>query len=68
MKSGTLKVSKEKALASDEEKKVQVIAEDVLKKQKACQEDLVKAEPALSAAKDALDTLNKVMKRHFFIL
>jgi dynein heavy chain, axonemal len=55
-------VSKEKALASEEEKKVQIIAEDVLKKQKSCQEDLIKAEPALSAAKDALDTLNKVKR------
>jgi len=53
-------VSKEKALASEEEKKVQVINADVAKKQKACQEDLAKAEPALIAAKNALGTLNKV--------
>jgi len=55
------KVSKEKALASEEEKKVQVINADVAKKQKACQEDLAKAEPALIAAKNALGTLNKVI-------
>ena len=47
--------------ASEEQKKVQIIAEDVLKKQISCQEDLVKAEPALIAAKIALDTLNKVI-------
>ena len=53
-------MSREKALASEEEKKVQVINADVAKKQKACQEDLAKAEPALIAAKSALGTLNKV--------
>lgn len=53
-------MSREKALASEEEKKVQVINADVAKKQKACQEDLAKAEPALIAAKNALGTLNKV--------
>jgi len=53
-------VSREKAFASEEEKKVQVINADVAKKQKACQEDLAKAEPALIAAKNALGTLNKV--------
>jgi len=56
-----MKVSREKALASEEEKKVQVINADVAKKQKACQEDLAKAEPALIAAKNALGTLNKVL-------
>lgn len=55
------KVSKEKALASDEEKKVQIINEDVARKQKSCQDDLVKAEPALNAARDALATLNRVI-------
>ena len=54
-----LQVSREKALASEEEKKVQVINADVAKKQRACQEDLAKAEPALIAAKNALGTLNK---------
>lgn len=47
-------------LASEEEKKVQVINEDVAKKQKACEDDLIKAEPALIAARKALDSLNKV--------
>ena len=61
----TEKVSKEKAIADDEEKKVQVIKEDVSKKQEACERDLAKAEPALVAAKAALDTLNKVT--HVFI-
>jgi len=54
------KVSKEKALANDEQKKVAVIAEDVGQKQKVCSIELAKAEPALIAAKAALDTLNKV--------
>ena len=55
----TEKVSKEKAIADEEEKKVQVINEDVSKKQRDCEADLAKAEPALIAAKEALDTLNK---------
>ena len=54
------KVSKEKAIANDEQKKVAVIAEDVGQKQKVCSIELAKAEPALVAAKAALDTLNKV--------
>ena len=57
------KVSKEKAIADEEEKKVQVINEEVSKKARDCEEDLAKAEPALLAARDALDTLNKVMDR-----
>lgn len=36
-----------------------VIAEEVSKKQKDCEEDLIKAEPALVAAQEALNTLNK---------
>ena len=56
----TEKVSKEKAIADEEEKKVQVIALDVGQKAKSCEADLAKAEPALAAAKEALDTLNKV--------
>lgn len=52
-------MSKEKAVADEEEKKVQVIKEEVTKKQKDCAEDLAKAEPALIAAQAALDTLNK---------
>ncbi|XP_032221173.2 dynein beta chain, ciliary [Nematostella vectensis] len=55
----TEKVSKEKAIADDEEKKVQVIAKDVSEKQRSCEEDLAKAEPALLAAQEALNTLNK---------
>ena len=56
----TEKVSKEKAIADDEEKKVAKINEEVSKKAKDCAEDLAKAEPALAAAKEALNTLNKV--------
>ena len=55
----TEKVSKEKAIADEEEKKVQVIAKDVSEKQRSCEEDLAKAEPALKAAQEALNTLNK---------
>ena len=39
--------------------KVAFIADEVTKKQKDCEEDLVKAEPALLAAQEALNTLNK---------
>ena len=53
-------MSKEKAIADDEQKKVQVINEEVTKKQSDCMRDLAKAEPALKAAQEALDTLNKV--------
>ncbi|XP_063312141.1 dynein axonemal heavy chain 9 [Pelobates fuscus] len=55
----TEKVSKEKAIADEEEKKVAVIAEEVGRKQRDCEEDLAKAEPALKAAVEALNTLNK---------
>merc|ERR1712223_1514844 len=55
----TEKVSKEKLLADDEEKKVNKINIEVSAKQKDCEEDLVKAEPALLAAQAALNTLNK---------
>ncbi|GAB1599188.1 dynein beta chain, ciliary [Argonauta hians] len=55
----TDKVSKEKGIADEEEKKVQKINEEVSKKAQDCEEDLTKAEPALIAAKKALDTLNK---------
>lgn len=55
----TEKVSIEKNLADEEEKNVAVIAEEVSKKQKDCEEDLLKAEPALLAAQEALNTLNK---------
>uniref|UniRef100_A0A8C5P513 Dynein axonemal heavy chain 17 n=1 Tax=Jaculus jaculus TaxID=51337 RepID=A0A8C5P513_JACJA len=56
----TEKVSKEKAIADEEEIKVEVINKNVTEKQKACETDLAKAEPALLAAQEALDTLNKV--------
>ena len=55
----TEKVSKEKAFADDEEKKVAVFAKEVGEKQMSCETDLAKAEPALAAAQDALNTLNK---------
>ncbi|XP_054619923.1 dynein axonemal heavy chain 9-like isoform X2 [Dunckerocampus dactyliophorus] len=55
----TEKVSKEKAVADEEEQKVATIAVVVSGKQKDCEEDLAKAEPALTAAQDALNTLNK---------
>ncbi|XP_033341681.2 dynein heavy chain at 93AB [Megalopta genalis] len=55
----TEKVQKEKALADEEESKVAIIAEEVSKKQKDCEADLTKAEPALLAAQEALNTLNK---------
>ncbi|XP_061561508.1 dynein heavy chain 9, axonemal isoform X3 [Phycodurus eques] len=55
----TEKVSKEKAVADDEEEKVAAMAVVVCGKQKDCEEDLTKAEPALIAAQDALNTLNK---------
>ncbi|VEN40996.1 unnamed protein product, partial [Callosobruchus maculatus] len=55
----TEKVSIEKNLADEEEEKVATIAEEVTKKQKDCEEDLRKAEPALIAAQEALNTLNK---------
>lgn len=45
--------------AADEEKKVKVIEEDVTIKAKICADDLAKAEPALLAAQEALNTLNK---------
>ncbi|XP_075314376.1 dynein axonemal heavy chain 9 [Odontesthes bonariensis] len=55
----TEKVSKEKAVADKEEQKVAAIAVVVSGKQRDCEEDLAKAEPALLAAQDALNTLNK---------
>ncbi|GLG98379.1 Putative dynein heavy chain [Gryllus bimaculatus] len=52
-------VSKEKEFVAEEEGKVRVIEEDVTAKQKICEADLKKAEPALLAAMEALNTLNK---------
>lgn len=57
----TEKVSKEKAIADIEEQKVTVIEVEVSKKATDCASDLAKAEPALLAAQEALDTLNKVI-------
>ncbi|RZC39341.1 MT, DHC N2, AAA 7, DHC N1 and/or AAA 9 domain containing protein [Asbolus verrucosus] len=53
------KVAKEQDVASEEEAKVKVIEEDVSVKAKICADDLAKAEPALIAAQQALNTLNK---------
>ncbi|RLV89556.1 hypothetical protein DV515_00014816, partial [Chloebia gouldiae] len=53
------KVSRKKAVADEEERKVALIAQEVEQKQKDCEEDLAKAEPALAAAQAALNTLNK---------
>lgn len=53
------KVQVEKDIAADEEKKVRVIEEDVTVNKKICEEDLIKAQPALIAAMEALNTLNK---------
>ncbi|KAL9894878.1 dynein beta chain, ciliary [Glossina fuscipes] len=53
------KVSKERAFATKEEKNVRQIEEDVTAKAKLCEEDFRKAQPALIAAQEALNTLNK---------
>uniref|UniRef100_A0A8C0DXP1 Dynein axonemal heavy chain 9 n=1 Tax=Balaenoptera musculus TaxID=9771 RepID=A0A8C0DXP1_BALMU len=55
----TDKVSREKAVADEEEEKVALITLEVTQKQKDCAGDLAKAEPALTAAQAALNTLNK---------
>uniref|UniRef100_A0A667HW36 Dynein axonemal heavy chain 9 n=1 Tax=Lynx canadensis TaxID=61383 RepID=A0A667HW36_LYNCA len=55
----TDKVSREKAIADEEERKVALIMQEVKQKQKDCEDDLAKAEPALTAAQAALNTLNK---------
>ncbi|GAA54008.1 dynein beta chain ciliary, partial [Clonorchis sinensis] len=55
----TEKVSAEKEIAAEEEAKVSVIKAEVTRKQRDCEEDLRKAEPALIAAQEALNTLNK---------
>ncbi|XP_023385619.1 dynein heavy chain 9, axonemal [Pteropus vampyrus] len=55
----TEKVSREKAMVDEEEHKVALIMLEVKQKQKDCEEDLAKAEPALTAAQAALNTLNK---------
>lgn len=55
----TDKVVAEKAVADEEEKKVAKIRAEVSAKQRECEADLAKAEPALIAAQEALNTLNK---------
>merc|ERR1719232_1504263 len=55
----TEKVTQEKAAADQEKLKVDQINIEVGIKQKDCAEDLKKAEPALLAAQEALNTLNK---------
>lgn len=47
-------------MADEEEEKVAAIAVVVTGKQRDCEKDLAKAEPALIAAQEALNTLNKV--------
>ncbi|XP_055876061.1 dynein beta chain, ciliary-like isoform X4 [Biomphalaria glabrata] len=55
----TEKVMAEKAVADVEEEKVSIITQEVEQKAADCSRDLAKAEPALLAAKEALNTLNK---------
>ena len=55
----TKNVCKEKAAAEEEKVKVDKINVEVSIKQKECAADLKKAEPALMAAQEALNTLNK---------
>ena len=58
----TQNVSQEKTAADEEKIKVDQINIDVRAKQIDCEQDLKKAEPALIAAQEALNTLNKVGK------
>ena len=55
----TKNVSQEKTAADEEKCKVDKITKDVSIKQVDCERDLQKAEPALIAAQEALNTLNK---------
>jgi dynein heavy chain len=55
----TVKVNEEKAIAAEEERKVDAFTKEVQEKQAQCEHDLQAAEPALRAASDALNTLNK---------
>ncbi|KAM3184981.1 hypothetical protein ACTXT7_007293 [Hymenolepis weldensis] len=59
IKKDTEVVSAEKDFVAGEEAKVAVIKSEVELKQKDCERDLKKAEPALIAAQEALNTLNK---------
>ncbi|XP_032374898.1 dynein heavy chain 11, axonemal isoform X1 [Etheostoma spectabile] len=56
----TERVSSKREAADVEAQKVAVIQAEVLLKQRDCENDLAKAEPSLTAATAALDTLNKV--------
>lgn len=55
----TEKVAKEKAIADEEQRKVQEIRIEVGIKKDDCEQDLAKALPALEAAQQALNTLDK---------
>uniref|UniRef100_UPI00398F1A35 dynein axonemal heavy chain 11 n=1 Tax=Pristiophorus japonicus TaxID=55135 RepID=UPI00398F1A35 len=55
----TEKLNQEKAIADAEEQRVTAIRAEVSKQQQESEEDLAKAEPALSAANAALNTLNR---------
>ena len=56
----TKNVGQEKSSVDEEKLKVDQINIEVKAKQKDCEQDLKKAEPALVAAQEALNTLNKV--------
>ncbi|KAM8981229.1 dynein axonemal heavy chain 11 isoform 1-T1 [Sarcophilus harrisii] len=56
----TERVSRERAVADGEERKVAAIQTEVFQRQRECEVDLAKAEPALIAATEALVTLNRV--------
>ena len=60
----TEKCTQEKAQAEVEKVKVAEINVTVTAKQIDCERDLKKAEPALFAAQEALNTLNKVRIRY----
>lgn len=55
----TERVNREKAIAAEEERQVDIITKEVEEKQISCKRDLQAAEPALAAANAALNTLNK---------
>uniref|UniRef100_A0A7N8XYV6 Dynein axonemal heavy chain 11 n=1 Tax=Mastacembelus armatus TaxID=205130 RepID=A0A7N8XYV6_9TELE len=56
----TQRVSNKREAADIEAQKVAIIQAEVSAKQKDCENDLAKAEPSLTAATAALDTLNKM--------
>ncbi|XP_072903303.1 LOW QUALITY PROTEIN: dynein axonemal heavy chain 11 [Hemitrygon akajei] len=55
----TEKLNQERAIADSEEQRVTAMRAEVSKRQQESAEDLAKAEPALSAANAALNTLNR---------